>query len=64
MGIAQFVVNATDVIIEGFTGTGKSHLACTIAKQACKRGVRSLYVRMPDMLAYGEVNVRELMSKR
>lgn len=54
LGTAQFVANATDVIIEGFTGTGKSHLACAIAKQACKRGLRSLYVRMPDMLAYRE----------
>lgn len=54
LGTAQFVANATDVIIEGFTGTGKSHLACAIAKQACKRGPRSLYVRMPDMLAYRE----------
>lgn len=31
---------------------GKSHLACALGKQACKRGLRTLYVRMPDMLAY------------
>lgn len=54
LGTAQFVVNATDVIIEGFTETGKSHPACAIAKQARKRGIRSLYARMPDMLAYRE----------
>lgn len=54
LGTAQFVSRATDVILEGFTGTGKSHLACAIAKQACKHGLKTLYVRMPDMLAYRE----------
>lgn len=52
LGTSQFVSTATDVILEGFTGTGKSHLACAIAKQACKHGIRTLYIRMPDMLAY------------
>ncbi|MGN8690490.1 ATP-binding protein [Atopobiaceae bacterium HCP3S3_F7] len=49
---SQFVANATDVILEGFTGTGKSHLACALGKQVCKHGLKTLYVRMPDMLAY------------
>lgn len=52
LGTAQFVANATDVIIGGFTGTGKSHLACAIGKQTCKHSLRTLYIRMPDMLAY------------
>ena len=52
LGTAQFVVNATDIILEGFTGTGKSFLACALGKQACKRGIKTLYTRMPDMLAY------------
>lgn len=54
LGTTQFVACSTDVILEGFTGTGKSHLACAIAKQACKHGLKTLYVRMPDMLAYRE----------
>lgn len=57
LGTAQFVSNATDVILEGFTGTGKSHLACAIAKQACKHGLKTLYVRMPDMLAYRDEKI-------
>ena len=52
LATCQFVATATDVIAEGFTGTGKSHLACALGKQACKHGIRTLYVRMPDMLAY------------
>lgn len=52
LGTSQFVSTATDVILEGFTGTGKSHLARALGKQACKHGIRTLYIRMPDMLAY------------
>ncbi|WP_165174055.1 ATP-binding protein [Adlercreutzia sp. ZJ242] len=39
-------------ILEGFTGAGKSHLARALGKQACRRGSKTLYVRMPDMLTY------------
>lgn len=35
-----------------FLHKGKSHLACALGKQACKHGIRTLYIRMPDMLAY------------
>lgn len=52
LATTQFVASATDVIVAGFTGTGKSHLACALGKQACKHGIRTLYMRMPDMLAY------------
>lgn len=40
LGASRFVANATDVVPEGFTGTGKSHLTCALAKQACKNGIR------------------------
>lgn len=58
LGTTQFVASATDVILEGFTGTGKSHLACALGKQACKHGIRTMYVRMPDMLAYREERMK------
>lgn len=52
LGTAQFVSNSTDIILRGFTGTGKSHLACAIAKQACKNRLKTFYTRMPDLLSY------------
>lgn len=52
LGTSQFVGAATDVLLQGFSGTGKSHLACALGKQACKNGYRTLYVRTPDMLGY------------
>lgn len=50
LGTCQFVDSATDVIIVGYTGTGKTFLACSIGKQACKHCMSALYVRMPDLL--------------
>lgn len=64
LGTSQFVANATDVILEGFTGTGKSHLACALAKQACKNGIKTLYVRMPDMLAFREERMKAGWSEK
>lgn len=49
LATARFVDNATDIVLEGVTGTGKSHLACALGKQACKRGLSTAYVRMPNL---------------
>lgn len=49
LAACQFIDTSTDIIIEGFTGTGKTYLACALARQACMHGIGALYVRMPDM---------------
>ncbi len=38
-----------DVMLEGFTGTGKTWLACALARQACRHGYNAMYVRAPDL---------------
>lgn len=48
LATCSFVNRGTNVVLQGFTGTGKTYLACAIAKEACKRRMRSCYVRMPD----------------
>jgi len=37
------------VIVTGATGTGKSYLACALAHQACRKGFRALYRRVPRL---------------
>ena len=46
----QFINNGSHVILQGFTGSGKTYLACALGKQACKQRIRTRYVRLPDML--------------
>lgn len=49
-GTCQFVESASNVVIEGCTGTGKSYLACCLAKQACRKRMSARYMRLPDLL--------------
>lgn len=38
------------VVITGATGTGKTYVACALAQQACRKGHRTLYRRVPRLL--------------
>lgn len=46
----QFIDTHSSIIFHGFTGSGKSYLACALGKQACMQGVRTRYIRIPDLL--------------
>jgi DNA replication protein DnaC len=37
------------VIVTGATGTGKSYIACALAHQACRKGLRAMYRRVPRL---------------
>jgi len=38
-----------NLLITGFTGTGKSYLACAFAERACRSGHSAFYVRAPRL---------------
>lgn len=38
-----------NVIITGATGVGKSYVACALAQQACRKGYKALYRRVPRL---------------
>ena len=46
----QFIDTNSSIIFHGFTGSGKSYLACAIGKQACMQGINTRYIRIPDLL--------------
>lgn len=50
LSTCQFMNTNTNIIIDGFTGSGKTFLACALGKSACKLGYRTRYIRMPDLL--------------
>ena len=57
----QFIHSNTNIIFQGFTGSGKTFLACAIGKQACKQQIRTKYIRLPDLLI--EHDEASLVSK-
>lgn len=46
----DFVHKAQNLFIAGSSGKGKSHLACALGREACKRGFRTLYANAPKLL--------------
>ena len=44
-----FAGRGGSVVLQGPTGTGKTYLACALAKAACAKRIRSCYVRQPDL---------------
>ena len=50
LSTCAYIRNCTNIIINGFTGSGKTHLACALGKEACRRLHRTKYLRMPDMM--------------
>src|SRR5690606_5343364 len=50
LSTAQFIDSSSNIVFHGFTGSGKSYLACALGKQACMQGIRTQYIRTPDLL--------------
>lgn len=62
-----FVSAATNLIITGPTGAGKTYLACVLGIEACKKTLRTSYIRMPDMLSHFQThrdNLKEQIRYR
>lgn len=54
LGTCGFVDNKTNLIINGFTGSEKTQLACAIGKEACRHLRCTRYIRMPEMINLAE----------
>ncbi len=50
LGSLAWVGRHLNVLITGATGVGKSYLCCALGQMACRRGVKTLYRRMPRLL--------------
>ena len=46
----DWVHNYRNLLIEGPTGTGKTHLACVLGQAACERGISVRYLRSSRLL--------------
>lgn len=45
----SFVTSHRNIVLQGFTGSGKTYLASAIAKTACTHRYRAHVIRMPDL---------------
>lgn len=50
LSTCQFIGTSSNVIFQGFTGSGKTYLSCALGRQACKYQIRTRYIRLPDLL--------------
>lgn len=50
LATCRFINDASNILITGPTGTGKSWLACALASHACRKGYRTGYWRMSIFL--------------
>lgn len=50
LGTCQFMGQNTNIVFQGFTGSGKTYLACALGRQACRMQFRTKYIRIPDLL--------------
>lgn len=49
LATCRWVAEHQTVIVTGATGTGKSYFACALAHQACRKGYRVMYRRVPRL---------------
>lgn len=49
LATCRWVEEHQTVILTGATGTGKSYIACALAHQACRKGFRVFYRRVPRL---------------
>ena len=64
----DWVTHHQNVIITGFTGTGKTYLACALAHTACRAGHRALYFYGPKLfreltLAHADGSLPKLLKR-
>ena len=67
IAMMTFIDDATNIIITGPTGAGKTYLACVLGNESCKHMLRTHYIRMPDIIRHIQShkdNLKEVVRYR
>lgn len=64
----RWVAEHQNVLLTGATGTGKTYVGCALAQQACRKGYRALYRRVPRLfeeltLAHADGTYSKLLAR-
>lgn len=49
LATGRWIADKKNVLVTGMTGVGKTYIACALAQQACRQGMRALYRRVPRL---------------
>ncbi|WP_171938739.1 IS21-like element helper ATPase IstB [Herbaspirillum rubrisubalbicans] len=50
LGSLDWIHHHNNLVLTGPTGTGKSWLACALGQQACREGIATHFIRVPDLI--------------
>ncbi|WP_246583040.1 ATP-binding protein [Clostridium simiarum] len=59
LSTCQYMRNNASLVLHGFTGSGKTFLACALGKAACRQLYRVRYIRIPELLDLRDQAVAE-----
>ena len=61
----QYVHSKHSIVLQGYTGSGKTFLACALGKEACRQQIKTRYIRLPYLLMeYGDTVLIPGQEKR
>lgn len=61
----EYISLNQSIVLQGFTGSGKTYLSCAFGKQACLHQIKTKYIRMPDLLMeYGDASIMAGAKKK
>lgn len=68
LAACRWVEEHQNVVITGAAGTGKTYIACALAQQACRKGLRAIYRRAPRLfeevaLAHADGSYGRLLTR-
>lgn len=68
LATGRWVADKKNVLITGMTGVGKTYIACALAQQACRNGMRALYRRVSRLfdelaLAHADGTYTRLLAR-
>ena len=49
LATCNYISANKNVILQGYTSSGKTYLACALGKEACRQHYRTRYIRIPDL---------------
>lgn len=50
LATCQYVEAKKSIVLQGYTSSGKTFLACALGKEACRHHYKTRYIRVPDLL--------------